>query len=254
MIRTRSLIRRLATLYPQSLREPWDRGGLMCGTLPLETGKVLLLLDLDEIAWEKGKEFRPDLVITHHPFLFGPKGKVFREDPRKEALYEEISESGTAVLSYHTNFDSAPYGMNEALAERLGLLDAHPVPECPMMWGGSLPEEMETGAFARRAVALLGSGHGSLIKGRERVRTVAIIGGGGSREWRIAMEKGFDIYLSGDCPHHARRDIVRYGYSYLDLPHEIERIFMDRMREVLLGMDPTLEILALDHEEEPLLV
>ena len=254
MIRTRSLIRRLASLYPQSLRESWDRGGLMCGTLKEETRRVLLLLDLDEIAWEKGKEFRPDLVITHHPFLFGPRGKVLREDPLKKDLYEEVARLGTAVLSYHTNFDSAPYGMNEALSERLGLLDARPVPECPMMWGGRLPEEMRTEEFAKRACALLGSRHGLLLKGRETVRTIAIIGGGGSREWRIAREKGFDIYVSGDCPHHVRRDIVRYGYSYLDLPHEIERIFLERMREVLLQMDPGLEVLALDHEEEPLLV
>ena len=57
-----------------------------------------------------------------------------------------------------------------------------------------------------------------------------------------------DIYISGDAPHHIRRSVIQHKFNYLDLPHEIEKIFMPRMKEILLEYDPTLNIIIVDHE------
>ena len=43
-------------------------------------------------------------------------------------------------------------------------------------------------------------------------------------------------------------------YNYLDLPHEIENIYLEKMREVLLGIDPNLEIISIKHEVPPKVV
>ncbi len=40
-------------------------------------------------------------------------------------------------------------------------------------------------------------------------------------------------------------------FNYLDMPHEIEKIFMPTMKEILLVFDPTLEIKVVDHEKLP---
>ena len=64
--------------------------------------------------------------------------------------------------------------------------------------------------------------------GKKMIKTVAIVGGGGSKYYKDAMLDGADIYISGDCPHHVRRDIITSNFNYLDLPHEIEKIFMDK--------------------------
>ena len=39
--------------------------------------------------------------------------------------------------------------------------------------------------------------------------------------------------------------------NYLDLPHEIEKIFMPQMKKLLLEMDDSLEIIIVDHEKLP---
>ena len=83
------------------------------------------------------------------------------------------------------------------------------------------------------------------------IKKVGIVGGAGSRAWNIARDEGCDIFISGDVPHHIRRSIVNEHFNYLDLPHEIERIFMPQMKKILLSLDPTLEILMVDHEERP---
>ena len=80
---------------------------------------------------------------------------------------------------------------------------------------------------------------------------MAIIGGGGSRSWQLAKDAGADIYISGDAPHYVRRDIVNARYNYLDMPHEIEKIFMPTIKKFLLGIDKDLEVIVVDHEKLP---
>ena len=156
------------------------------------------------------------------------------------------------ILSYHTNFDAASGGMNDALAEKLGLVDVKPLETAPMARGGKLKEPMEIHAFAQYAKERFKVAYGLLIhEGKDVVSSVALIGGGGSREYLNAMLEGYDIYLSGDAPHHCRREIVLNHYNYIDFPHEIEHVFMEQMEKVLLSLDPDLTILKVDHEKLP---
>jgi putative NIF3 family GTP cyclohydrolase 1 type 2 len=121
-----------------------------------------------------------------------------------------------------------------------------------MARGGRLPEPMEIHAFARYAKSKLGVDYGLLIAaGKQEITTVALIGGGGWMENEIAQKEGYDIYLSGDCPHHGRREIVLRNYNYLDLPHEIEKAFMTRMTKTLLTINQSLVISSVDHEKLP---
>ena len=109
--------------------------------------------------------------------------------------------------------------------------------------------------FSKYAIDKLSIAHGLLINsGSTTIKKVAIVGGGGSRGWRIAKEENADIFISGDAPHHIRRDIVNNKYNYLDLPHEIEKIFMPTLCEIIKGFDETLDITLIDHEKEPKVV
>jgi putative NIF3 family GTP cyclohydrolase 1 type 2 len=87
---TRSLLRSLAVYYPQRLRESYDLGGLMVGKLPLETKKIFLCLDFDDEVYPLALKEKPDLILTHHPFFFGTRNKILKEDPVKAALYEKM--------------------------------------------------------------------------------------------------------------------------------------------------------------------
>ena len=117
---------------------------------------------------------------------------------------------------------------------------------------GELEKAMPIDEFARFAKAKLDVDYGLLIKeGNPKIKKVGIVGGGGSREWNVARDEGCDIYISGDVPHHVRRAIVNEHFNYLDVPHEVEKIFMPQMKKILLEIDPTLNVLMVDHEEMP---
>ena len=117
--------------------------------------------------------------------------------------------------------------MNDALAEKLELTNVREVTSCPMARIGNLKKEMEVKEFSAFAKNKLNINYGLLLNyGKKMIKTVAIIGGGGSKYYKDAMLDGADIYISGDCPHHVRRDIITSNFNYLDLPHEIEKIFI----------------------------
>ena len=252
-MKTKLLVRKLATCFPKRLAKIYhDHVGLMTGKLPEEVHKIVLCLDFDWEVFPLIQENKPDLIITHHPFIYGTKYQVFKRDKNKEMLCHKIDALGVPVYSMHTNFDAGKGGMNDALTEALDLVNIYTPENEACMRIGELKEAMPVEEFAKFAKAKLDMDYGLLIaEGPEMVKKVGIIGGGGSRDYVVARDEGCDIYISGDAPHHVRRSIVNEKLNYLDLPHEVEKIFMPQMKKILLSIDPTLEILMVDHEELP---
>lgn len=253
---TKTLLTRLGRLYPKRIAlKNGDYVGYMAGKKVKNIRKIVLVLDLDEIIIDEVLAHSPDLVITHHPLIYGTRYKVFKRDAAKEAFVRKLDELPMMVYSIHTNFDEAPNGMNDALIKRLGVTNVAPLEGNPMARGAKLIRPLPIKKFAKHAVTALNAQYGELVHaGKDMIETVAIIGGGGSRSWRYAFEEGYDIYISGDAPHHVRRDVMNAKYNYLNVPHEIENIFMPQMKEVLLAIDPTLEVIAIKHEFPPELV
>ncbi len=253
MMEMNDLLRKLAKNFPKRYAKAnHDFVGLMAGKRPDKIQKVFLCLDLDWEVLPKVKEFKPDVIITHHPFIYGTRARVLKYDESKRLLVEEIERLGYPVYSYHTNFDTGKGGMNDALTSALGLINVYTPEKDPMMRIGELKDAKEASEFAKFAKTVFHVDYALLINsGAKNVKKVGIIGGGGSRGWRLAKDEGCDIYISGDAPHHVRREIVNAQYNYLDMPHEIEKIFMPTMKKILLSYDPTLEIMEVDHEKLP---
>ena len=252
-MKTDILLKKLSKRFPKRFAKAnHDYVGLMTGKKPEEIHKILLALDLDWEILDIVKKEMPDVIMTHHPFIYGTRAKVFKYDEGKKALCEEIDKLGIPVYSYHTNFDTGEGGMNDALSAALGLKGIYAPEKDPMMRIGLLEEPMDVVCFAKFAKEQLHVDYSLLInKGKAMVQKIGILGGGGSRGWKLAMDEGCDIYISGDVTHHVRRDIVNAHYNYLDMPHEIEKIFMPTMKKLLLEYDSSLNIVIVDHEKVP---
>jgi len=254
---TIKLLRNLAVRFPKSIKHGTDHVGLMTGKLPEEVHTILLCLDFDEIVLKEVQKMKdkPDLILTHHPFIFGTKYRVFKHNLLKKELCEKIDAIGVPIYSMHTNFDTGKDGMNDALAEALHLINVHPLETCKMARGGELREPMEIHEFAKYANKCLKIEYSHLVNaGKKKIKSVAILGGGGSYSYRNALAEGYDIYITGDNPHHIRRDVIAEHYNLLDVAHEVERIFMPQMKKILLSIDPTLNVVEINHEELPELI
>ncbi len=73
----------------------------------------------------KAIEQQADLLIAHHPVIsrkYSPLSSV-RLDVYPQSLIYSLVNAGTSLYIMHTNYDSAPGGVNDVLAERLGVVD-----------------------------------------------------------------------------------------------------------------------------------
>lgn len=250
-MKTRQLLIKLAKRFPKRIAKMNnDFVGLMTGKLPEEIHNIVLCLDFDWQVLPFVKEKQPEIIFSHHPFIYGHKSKVFKSDKNKEGLCKEIDDLGIPVYSLHTNFDAGKDGMNDALAEALELDNIYAPEAQILMRIGTLKKEMSIQEFVKYVKAKLNIDYGLLIDyGCSTIKKVGIIGGGGASYWPVARDEGCDIYLSGDAPHHIRRAMINENYNYLDIPHEVEKIFMFQMKKILLEIDPSLSIYIVDHEK-----
>ncbi|MSR58318.1 MAG: Nif3-like dinuclear metal center hexameric protein [Planctomycetaceae bacterium] len=116
----------LSRFAPLDLAEEWDNVGLLVGDRSREVTRVLTCLTLTPDVAREAIDERVGLVLTHHPVLFRPIQRLSADDPQGKMLLELIA-AGVAVYSPHTGYDNAPRGINQQLAELLGLADIGPL-------------------------------------------------------------------------------------------------------------------------------
>jgi len=251
-MKSRKLINYIWRKYPKKGQEIWDRCGHQIGVLPSEINRVMVCLDYDVEMCEKAKEIKPDLIITHHPFIFGTRMEVINSDECRKAVTEITeNEIKTCVYSFHTCFDNADPGMNDILAEKLQLNNIYTPEKCPTMRIGVLDAPMSIDDFKYYAMNKLNVGYCLLVKGNNKdIKKVGIIGGGAAKDYIFAREEQADIFISGDMAHHTRREIIERNYNYLDIPHEVERVFISQIKKDLNELNPNLEVFTFDHEIE----
>lgn len=106
--------------FPKKLAEEWDNVGIMVGETDSEIKKVQISLDITDEIIEKALIEKADLIITHHPMIFRGIKSVTDENRTGKRILTLIKNS-IAVYSLHTNLDSGKDGLNQYIAEKLGM-------------------------------------------------------------------------------------------------------------------------------------
>ncbi|MGK9251697.1 Nif3-like dinuclear metal center hexameric protein [Paenibacillus humicus] len=107
-------------LAPKKYAVENDRIGLQLGTLQKEIRKVLVALDVTEAVVEEAIAMGADLIIAHHAIIFRPLAKIDTSLPAG-SLYERLIKHDIAVFISHTNLDTADGGMNDWMADAVGI-------------------------------------------------------------------------------------------------------------------------------------
>lgn len=113
-------------LAPLSLAENWDNVGMLTGSAHKNVAKILLALDVSELVITQAIESDVDLIISHHPFPFQAIKKV-SYDEFEGRLLSLLLKNDIVLYAAHTNLDAAFGGVNDALAEKLGLCNVVPL-------------------------------------------------------------------------------------------------------------------------------
>ena len=107
---------------PPLLSEDWDHIGLQVGSPDTEIKKVLVTLEATPEVVAEAVRQRVQLIVSHHPLIWDPLVSLNYND-YPASLVVQLVESRIHFYAAHTNMDAAAGGINDILAERLGLTD-----------------------------------------------------------------------------------------------------------------------------------
>jgi len=110
-------------LAPPILSESWDNSGWQVGDPCQDVERVMVTLDIDEQVVEEAVQRGVQLLVSHHP-MFMKGFKSLRLDTMPGRIVAKLIQHGVGSYAAHTNLDSAGGGVNDILAEKLGLRDA----------------------------------------------------------------------------------------------------------------------------------
>lgn len=218
------IILNLEQLLPKTLSEEWDNDGVMfCLDRNAQITKTVLTLDVTRECIEFARESGAELIISHHPFIFKPLCSI--DESLKSEMIEMLVHSKISVLSYHTRFDNIKDGMNDALAETLGLENISEFEQMGRI--GELSFEFSPEEFAAYVCECLDTDT-VLYSAGKKIKKVSVLGGGGKDFVFLARLAGADAIVTGDMSHGVVMSEVPSGITVVDAGHYgTEKIFTE---------------------------
>lgn len=212
-------------LAPSYMKESWDRVGLNCGHLDRPVEKILVALDPFKEVCEEALEMEADLIVTHHALLWTPGFITDMDEQGRNALF--LIENNIACINAHTNLDCAPGGVNDVLAQKLGLqdiriIDPKGVDAEGRPWGllrmGTLPSQ-PLQEFLTVVKNKLGCQALKYVDSGKKVCRVAVGGGACAGELQKVHAAGCDTFVTSDVRYNQFWDAQNLGINLIDAGH-----------------------------------
>ena len=263
MATVREIYQYLDGLAPFSLQMDFDNAGFLVGRGDRQVKKLLVALDITQEVAEEAVELGAELIVSHHPVIFHPAKSVTDGDPDGRVLLTLI-EGGVAAICAHTNLDAVTGGVNDVLAQALGLtqieqLHQDGVDPAGRPYGlgrvgtvaGAPKYAPEFAAFVKEA---LGANGVRYVDARRPVRRVAVGGGACADMLREALALGCDTFVTADVKYNGFLDARALGVNLIDAGHyPTEQVVVPVLAKWLSAGFPQVEVVETDRHKEAFL-
>lgn len=225
MVTVRDILKYIETIAPPYMKESWDRVGLNCGHMDASVTKLLVALDPFKEACQEAKEIGAELLVTHHALIWEQGFVTDLTEQGRNTLF--LIENHIAHINAHTNLDCSPGGVNDVLAQTLGLSDVSiPYPvgtneegqEYGLLRTGII-DEQPLEQFLSHVKNTLGCPGLKYIGGGKPVHKVCVGGGGCGGELKAAANAGCDTFITSDLRYNMFRDAFDLGINLIDAGH-----------------------------------
>jgi len=120
------VMRYLERIAPPELSAEWDNTGLLIGSPDDPVQRLMTCLTITPEVVAEAIADQVQLIVSHHPVLFRGTKNLSTHNAEGRLLLP-LLRAGIAVYSPHTSWDDAPGGINDQLAQCLGLTDVKPL-------------------------------------------------------------------------------------------------------------------------------
>ena len=204
MITVQQVEQKLFDWAPRQMAESWDNVGHLVGDPGREVRRILVSLDITEQVVQEAADGGFDLIVSHHPVMncaWHPV-QTLRTDDRQGRILTKLAENRISAICMHTNLDAAEGGVNDVLAQKLGLEGLMPLTEEKIGRIGTLKCEMPLVEFTRFVIESLGCNGLRYTDCGKPVHRVAVGGGACGDYIPQAIAAGCDTFVTSDLRYH----------------------------------------------------
>ena len=223
----------LEKISPKAFAEEWDNPGLSVGDPNAPVKRVVTALDLTDDVLEEAISLKADMIVTHHPLIFGAVKNVTAETPLGRRI-SKLIKNDIAAFSAHTNLDKAKGGTNDTLCELLGLESVEEFAG-GIARIGILKEEkslLEVANRLKKGLRLTSARvTGPLDK---KIKKIGLCTGAGFDCALEAKALGAELFITGDIRYHEAQRALEAGLCLIDATHYAsENIIAPKLKEYI---------------------
>ena len=266
IMKIKDILGALEEFAPLALQDGYDNAGLQIGLAEdAEATGVLLSLDVTEEVVNEAVLRGCNLIISHHPLMFQPVKSFTGKTHVERAILKAIKNDIT-VYAAHTNLDVAYGGVNFKMAEKLGLQKAEFLAGRENYISGdktftagegiiaSLPEAVSKKAFMEQVKEVFRLKSLRVNNASPKsIKRVALCGGNGAFLIPQAIEKGADVFITGEIGYHRF-----FGYEkdilLLEIGHyESEQYTIELLRDIITKAAPSVHVCKAETNINPII-
>ncbi|MHB8064985.1 MAG: Nif3-like dinuclear metal center hexameric protein [Ruminiclostridium sp.] len=248
-------------IAPWKYAEEWDNVGLMLGSRKYQVKKLMLCMDVTSKVIDEAIDQGANLIVSHHPFLFTVLNTVDLDTMKGQQISTLIKNS-ICVISAHTNLDVAVGGVNDTLAQAIGLTN------CQILKSyipKGIDVDMGMGKVGELTARLCFEEFISIVKKNldidklriigtqpKTVKKVAVFCGSFDVELDIIKQHEVDVLITGDIKYHTALDAREMGLCFMDVGHYAsEHLIVNKLGKLLENRFDKLEIICSTLEKDP---
>ena len=251
-MKIKDIAKLIESKFPEDYAMDGDNVGLLAGDENTEVTKILVCCDVDEYVADEAASVGANLIISHHPRMFHPINRLDESNPEQRTL-RKLIKNDIALYTAHTNLDVGRGGINDYMADMLGLKNTQVIEVVCEKDG----EYHGYGRFAKLDVPVtlkqmldkckqVFDLDGCRYVGNfdDEINTVAINTGGGAGIMDLCLCLKADLFITGDVKYNPARDAYERGMDIIDVAHyDTEKITMDFFAEFFANEAPEIEVI-----------
>lgn len=221
MPKVKDITQLIESYAPLELMLDFDSAGLNCGNKNASVTGIMLAQNVTYSTLDECQNNNCNLLITHHPSIFGEE-----IDEYTNSIIRIAKEKKINLYSCHTNLDCCVGGLNDYVANLLGIKQTKIIDGCAREGIISPTSLKELAGFVAEK---LNDENVKFVGDSDKIITkVALCTGAGARDDELieyARKNGIDCIVGGESKISIALKVRDYGLSLVDVGHYNSEIF-----------------------------
>ena len=251
MPKVKDIVSYFTALIPPEMKMDFDNVGLLVGINESEVKRALVALDITEDVIDEAIRANAQIILSHHPMYF--ELKQVNDSSLVGGKIVKMLRNGISGFCQHTNLDSVQGGVNDALAQKLGVrvdgyLEGPSVTSSDIEYGmgryGHLLSPVDFMEYLNAVKTSLNAEGLRYHFAGKPVDRVALCGGSGGNFVEDAVKLNCDTLVTADLKYDRFLAAKELKLNLIDADHfSTENVVVPVLAELLKKGFPDIEVI-----------